>query len=92
VISQYDSGGGGGGRPGWWVVLLLIPIVNIVVAIILWYELSVSFGHGVGFTIGLVLLNWIFLLILGFGSSRYLGPGPRGVVPGAGAPMPPPPV
>lgn len=34
-------------------------------------KLSKAFGHGVGFAVGLILLNPIFLLILGFGSSQY---------------------
>jgi hypothetical protein len=62
------------GRPGWWLILFLIPIVNIVIAIIVYYDLSVSFGHGVGFTVGLLFLGWIFLLILWLGSSTYSGP------------------
>ena len=37
-------------------------------------KLSKAYGHGVGFTVGLVLLNPIFLLILGLGSSEYQGP------------------
>jgi hypothetical protein len=62
------------GRPGWWLILFLIPIVNIVIGIIVYYDLSVSFGHGVGFAIGLIFLGWIFLLILWLGSSTYSGP------------------
>lgn len=62
------------GRPWWWLILYLIPIVGLIVAIIVLYDLAKSFGHGVGFTIGLVLLTWIFLLILWLGGSRYLGP------------------
>ncbi len=62
------------GRPGWWLILFFIPIVNLVVWIIVAYDLARSFGHGAGFTIGLVFLGWIFLLILGLNSSRYLGP------------------
>jgi Family of unknown function (DUF5684) len=61
------------GRPGWWLILFLIPLVNIVVAIIVYYDLSKSFGHGGGFTLGLLLLPFIFWCILGFGSDRYLG-------------------
>lgn len=67
------------GRPWWWILLLLIPIVDIVILIIVYYDLAKSFGHGVGFTIGLIFLNIIFFLILGFGGSRYLGP--RGMAP-----------
>ena len=63
------------GRPWWWLILYIIPIVGLIVAIVVLYDLAKSFGHGVGFTIGLVLLSWIFLLILWLGRSRYLGPG-----------------
>jgi hypothetical protein len=62
------------GRPWWWIILLIIPIVNIVVLIVVWRELARSFGHGVGFTVGLFFLPFIFLPILGFGSSTYEGP------------------
>ena len=62
------------GRPGWWVILLLIPFVNIVIACIVLNDLSKSFGKSAGFTVGLVLLSFIFFPILGFGSARYSGP------------------
>ena len=35
------------------------------------HGISKSFGHGTGFTVGLVLLPFIFQLVLGFGSSEY---------------------
>lgn len=38
------------------------------------YKLAKAYGYGVGFTVGLVLLNPIFLLILGLGNSEYQGP------------------
>ena len=62
------------GRPGWWVILMLIPFVNFIVAIILCIDLAKSFGQGVGFGIGIILLSIIFLPILGFGSAQYQGP------------------
>lgn len=62
------------GRPAWWIVLYLIPLVNFVVAIMMYDGLSKSFGKGTGFTLGLIFLGPIFLLILGFGSARYVGP------------------
>ncbi len=62
------------GRPGWWIVLLFIPFVNIVFSIIILNDLSKSFGHGGGFTVGLLFLSIIFFPILAFGNSRYLGP------------------
>jgi hypothetical protein len=36
--------------------------------------LSKSFGNGIGFTLGLIFLNPIFILILGFGDAKYIGP------------------
>jgi Family of unknown function (DUF5684) len=65
------------GRSAWWIVLLLIPIVNIVVVIVVAIDLAKAFGRGGGFAIGLFLLPPIFLLILGFGSARYVGPAGR---------------
>jgi Family of unknown function (DUF5684) len=62
------------GRPGWWVILLLIPFVNFIIGIILCIDLAKSFGKGVGFGIGLILLGIIFFPILGFGSAQYQGP------------------
>lgn len=61
------------GLSGWYVLLLLVPFVNIIFAIYLMYKLAVVFGHGVGMTI-LMFIFGIGLLILGFGSSKYLGP------------------
>lgn len=63
-----------GGKPGWWTILLLIPIVNYVFLIWIYNMISKSFGKDEGFTVGLVLLGFIFWPILGFGSAKYLGP------------------
>ena len=79
------------GRPGWWLLLFLIPVVNFVILIIMLNDLSKSFGHGVGFTLGLIFLSLIFFYILAFGSSTYRGPaGSPGalVSPPAPPPMP----
>jgi hypothetical protein len=80
------------GRPAWWILLFLIPIVSFIVFIVLMIDLAKSFGKGTGFAIGLILLNFIFMLILGFGSARYLGPAASaGSTMGAPPPPPPPP-
>jgi len=78
------------GKPVWWIILLFIPFVNIIIAIIVYHQLSLSFGQGVGFTIGLLLLGVVFLPILGFGDAKYLGPGGAGA-PAAAAPSAPEP-
>ncbi|MCW2525919.1 MAG: signal peptidase [Pseudonocardiales bacterium] len=62
------------GRPGWWLVLFIIPIVNIVMLFIVSFDMAKSFGKSTGFGVGLALLSFIFIPILGFGSARYLGP------------------
>jgi hypothetical protein len=62
------------GRPWWWLLLMLVPLVNFVVMIVVMNDLSKSFGHGMGFTLGLIFLSFIFYLILAFGSSQYQGP------------------
>ena len=63
------------GKPGWWFILMLIPVVNLIITIIALHAFSRSFGKGVGFTVGLILLSIVFVPILAFGSARYLGPG-----------------
>lgn len=55
------------------VIAIVIAIVSFVIGIIQMNKLSKAFGHGAGFTVGLVLLNPIFMLILGLGSSQYVG-------------------
>lgn len=62
------------GKPVWWVILFFIPCVNIVFIIWTLNLMSKSFGQSEGFTIGLILLSFIFWPILGFGSYQYLGP------------------
>ena len=58
---------------GWLFLLSLIPFVNFVVAIICMHKLSKAFGHGVGFTLGLLCLPYVFYPILAFGKSQYVG-------------------
>ena len=52
-------------------------IASIVINIITLHKLSKSFGYGVGFTLGLLFLPIIFYIILGFGSSKYVGPSSK---------------
>lgn len=66
------------GRPLWWFLLLLVPGVNVVALIVIWHDLSKSFGHDVGFTVGLVLVPVVFTWILWLGSSTYRGPAAQG--------------
>lgn len=62
------------GRPGWWVLLYFIPLVNLVILIVLMLDLAKAFGKSTAFALGLIFLSPIFILILGFGDARYVGP------------------
>ena len=55
------------------VIATLLRIVIAVINIMYCIKLSRAFGHGIGFAIGLILLQPIFLLILGFSSDQYYG-------------------
>jgi hypothetical protein len=68
------------GRPVWWLFLLFIPLVNLVVIALLYFDLAKSFGRSSGFGLGLIFLAPIFIPILGFGSSTYVGPSASGGV------------
>jgi hypothetical protein len=65
------------GKPWWWLFLYLIPIVDIVVAIMVYAGVATNFGKGAGFTLGLIFLPYIFYPILGFGGAVYQGPMSR---------------
>ena len=62
------------GRPWYWLLLMFIPVVDVVLGIIVLFRMSKVFGHGTGFGFGLLFLSFIFLPILAFDDSKYLGP------------------
>ena len=62
------------GRSGWWVLGYLVPLLNIFVQVRWGLEMAQSYGRGTGFAIGLIFLEALFLVILGFGGDRYRGP------------------
>ena len=51
----------------------VVSIASTVIYTIGLFKLSKSFGHGVGFTIGLLFFGPLFMIILGFGKSKYIG-------------------
>jgi len=62
------------GRPIWWIILLLIPLVNIIIFLVVSIDFAKSYGKGAGFGIGIFLIPFIFLPMIGFGSTSYQGP------------------
>lgn len=57
--------------PGWYFFIMFIPIVNFYFFIVILNKIAKSFGKGIPFTVGLVLLFPIFIMILGFDESKY---------------------
>lgn len=62
------------GRPWWWLLLMFVPIVNVVIGIMIIFDLAKVYGKGTGFGFGLLFLSFIFIPILAFDNSKYLGP------------------
>ena len=62
------------GRPEWWLILFFIPLVNIVFGLIIAMDIAKAFSKSSGFGIGLWLLGFIFVPILGYGSAQYTRP------------------
>jgi len=61
------------GREGWWIILFLIPCINIVIAAIVYIDVAGKFGKGAGYGVGMWLLGFIFIPMLGFGDAEYQG-------------------
>lgn len=59
---------------GWYFLMLFLPLANVVMSIVSMVRLARLFGKSNGFAVGLVLLNFVFMLILGFGDSTFVAP------------------
>lgn len=69
------------GKPWWWIfgfLLAIIPILGgilvLVLNILILHGVSKNFGKDGGFTVGLILLPFIFFPILAFGKAEYMKP------------------
>ncbi|MCF0245565.1 MAG: hypothetical protein HUJ55_01940 [Ileibacterium sp.] len=58
----------------WFYIMVALGIVDAVIRALMYYNLSLSFGHGIGYFLGLYFLTPLFIIILGFDSSEYQGP------------------
>ncbi len=54
------------------LLMFVLVIVVLVYSIKLYHAFSKAFGHGAGFTVGLILLSIVFLSIVAFGPSKFL--------------------
>jgi hypothetical protein len=62
-----------GGNDWWWLLLFLVPLVNIYAQYRMFKGLAAAFGRGLGFTLGLFFLPFVFFPIIGFGDYEYEG-------------------
>jgi len=62
---------GSGGDTAVWIIA---SIISFVFDLVLSINIAKSFGLEPVFGLGLALLPFIFLMILGFGSATYVGP------------------
>lgn len=58
-------------RPWWWILLMFIPAVNLVLTVVIIFDLAKVFGKDNGFAFGLLFLAPIFVPILALGSAVY---------------------
>lgn len=56
------------------ILSAILGIFVAVIEIIKDYKMSRAFGHGTGWTFGLIFFETIFLLMIGLGKSEYHGP------------------
>ena len=61
------------GKPILWFILTFIPCVNFIIGILLALELAKVFGKSAAYGIGIILLPFIFVPMLGFGKAQYIG-------------------
>jgi len=62
-------------KPMWWGALCLIPYANLVFIIWIWNRIVKRFGKNEGFTVGVILLGFIFIPILAFSDAQYKSQG-----------------
>ncbi len=56
------------------IAVIVLEIIILVIEIKQWLRMAKAYGKGTGFGVGLILLNPIFMIILGFGKAEYQGP------------------
>lgn len=60
-------------RPRFWIVLLCVPFLNIFIAYILALDLAHAYGKKPGFGVCIFFFAPLFLCVLAFGTSKYVG-------------------
>lgn len=61
-------------RPWWWIIIMFIPYLGIIFIILSTYLLANTFKRKELFTLGLILLPFIFYPLLGYNNDQYTDP------------------
>lgn len=69
--NALNTGDFGANTAGVAFICLAVVVFALILSIVYCARLSKVFGHGFWFTLGLILLSGIFMMILGFGKSKY---------------------
>ena len=57
---------------GWLFLLELIPLGGIIARMVTWFQLGKRFNKSTGFCIGLLLIPWLFVFILGIEKDKTI--------------------
>lgn len=82
-------------KPLWWIIFFIIPVVNAVIAIVLWMNIFPRFGkpEWMGLLMIIPVVNLAMLVYLAFSETAVIGhysPQPAGN--GQASPLPPTPI
>jgi hypothetical protein len=55
----------------YWGLLFLMPALNMGLWFVVCDQLALKFGRGIGTSLGLMCLGFVFFPLLGFGSAKY---------------------
>ena len=55
------------------ILASVLELVTLLITVNLCYQLAMSYGHGFWYALGLCFFPYIFTMIIGYGSSRYVG-------------------
>jgi hypothetical protein len=91
-VSPDQILGIGGAMAAFIIAMILLAVMAffqliVLVSVVMTYDLARSFGKGMAFAWGLIVLPFVFWPILGYGDAEYRGPvaHPNMVENGAGA-------
>jgi hypothetical protein len=59
------------GKPVWWIILLMIPGINLIFSIWIINLLAKKFGKEESYTIGLLILPFVFYPLLGLSKLEF---------------------